>query len=98
MRFFKYIFFCFLIIFSALSSSNQSVLAEDLEDTTTYSELDQLLAETFRIDIKEITVTFDYYPDDSYAEGKASIIFQMRLGQTIPLIHFDPALRYDSIL
>ncbi|HZX11243.1 MAG TPA: hypothetical protein VFG01_09905 [Acidobacteriota bacterium] len=98
MRIFKYVFFCFLISFSALAYSNQSVLAENLDDTTPYSELDQLLAETFRIDIKEITVIFDYYPDDSYAEGKASIIFQMRLGQTIPLIHFDPALRYDSIL
>jgi aminopeptidase N len=81
-----------------LASSNQYVLAEDLADTSSYSELDQLLAETFRIDIKEITVTFDYYPDDSYASGIATIIFQMRPGQTIPLIHFDPALRYDSIL
>jgi len=98
MRFFKYTFFCFLIVFSTLTSSNPSVSAENVDDTAAYSELDQLLNQTFRIDIKEIETTFDYFPDDHYALGEAYLAFSMRPGQTFPLIHFDPALRYDSIL
>ncbi|MFW6123789.1 MAG: hypothetical protein ACOC5G_01065 [Acidobacteriota bacterium] len=98
MIFFRYIIFCFLIIVTTLGVSSQSDLFAGPGDTSTFSELDQLLAETFRIDIKEITVTFDYFPDNDYAEGKASIIFHMREGQGTPLIHFDPALSYDSIL
>jgi hypothetical protein len=79
-------------------ASIQAELSDGDEEASVYSELDQILAETFRIDIKEIFVTFDYYPDDYYAQGQAYLTFYMRPGQTVPLIHFDPALRYDSII
>lgn len=53
----------------------------------------RLLDSTFRIDIQSIDVTFDYFPDDSYVDGRALVIFRMRPGQQRALIHFDPAVR-----
>ena len=67
------------------------------EDTTRNDSLDLLLDNTLRVDIKTIEVVFDYYPDDFYVRGSAVVSFNMRPGQTIPLIHFDPAIRENAI-
>jgi aminopeptidase N len=58
---------------------------------------DQLMDGFFRIDIKDIAVTFDYYPDAHYADAQARVEFFMRPGQTRPLIHFDPAIRHHAV-
>ncbi|MCP4151994.1 MAG: M1 family metallopeptidase, partial [bacterium] len=57
-----------------------------------------LLDSTFRIDIKTITVTYDIYPGDFQVEGTAVLTFQMRNGQTKPIVHFDPAIYDKSII
>jgi aminopeptidase N len=58
---------------------------------------DQFMDSLYRIDIKNITVTFDYYPESSYADALARVEFVMRPGQNRPLIHFDPAIRYNAV-
>jgi aminopeptidase N len=50
-----------------------------------------LLDAVFRIDVQRIEVTFDVYPAESRVEAHAAVTFRMRPGQTIPLVHFDPA-------
>ncbi len=57
----------------------------------------QLMDDMYRIDIRNIAVTFDYYPDSAYADCQARVDFLMRPGQTRPVIHFDPAIRYNSV-
>lgn len=57
------------------------------------AEVEQLLNDTFRIDIKEIEVIFDYMPETSTVECKATLSFVMRQGQRLPVIHLDPATR-----
>jgi len=53
----------------------------------------QLLDNTFRIDIRTITVKFNYYPAQSLVQCEARVEFHMRPGQRHPLIHLDPVLR-----
>jgi aminopeptidase N len=53
---------------------------------------------TFRIDIQNITVTFDYYPDRYYVDGVARLDFVMRAGQTVPRFHFPPAERTAAVI
>jgi hypothetical protein len=53
----------------------------------------QLLDDTFRIDIKTISVTFDYRAEEGNIDCHAVVTFQMRDGRSRPLIHFDPAIR-----
>ncbi|MDQ1350793.1 MAG: hypothetical protein QG657_1095 [Acidobacteriota bacterium] len=59
------------------------------------AEVEQLLNDTFRIDIKKIDVIFDYLPGTYTAECKATLSFVMRQGQgqRRPVIHLDPATR-----
>jgi hypothetical protein len=57
----------------------------------------QLLAETLRINILTIDVTYDFYPDQMRVNGKSRIVFNMRPGQNLALIHFDPALRSAAV-
>jgi hypothetical protein len=57
----------------------------------------RLLAETLRIDILTIDVTYDFYPDQMRVNGKSRIAFKMRPGQNYALIHFDPALRGAAV-
>ena len=52
-----------------------------------------LLDSTFRIDIKTIDVTFDYFPDQMFVDGVAHVTFVMRPGQTIPRFHFSSLQR-----
>ena len=54
--------------------------------------LDQLLNETFRIDIRRIEVVFDYTPEASLVQCRAVVWFRMRPGQNRPVIHLDPAI------
>jgi hypothetical protein len=61
------------------------------------SAADQVMDGMFRIDIKDIEVAFDYYPESHYADGHARVEFVMRPGQTRPVIHFDPAIRYNAV-
>jgi hypothetical protein len=58
---------------------------------------DQLMDDMFRVDIKDIMVTFDYYPESHYADASARVEFFMRPGQTRPVIHFDPAIRHNTV-
>jgi len=60
-------------------------------------DVDRLLDETFRIDISDISVVFDYYPNQSAVDAHAVVTFTMRPGQVIPLIHFDPVLRGHAL-
>ncbi len=57
----------------------------------------QLLDDTFRIDISDISVVFNYYPLESYTTGHAVVTFRMRPGQQRPVIHFDPAVRGNAV-
>ncbi len=59
--------------------------AEQAADTS-------LLDDTFRIDIRTISVTFDYYPDQSVVDAAARVEFVMRPGQTVPRFHFRPGV------
>lgn len=52
-----------------------------------------LLNRTFRIDIADIRVTFDYHPDERYVDCHAVVTFFMRPGQSRPLIHLFQATR-----
>jgi hypothetical protein len=58
---------------------------------------DQLMDSMYRIDIKDIIVTFDYYPESHYADASARVEFFMRPGQSRPVIHFDPAIRHNTV-
>jgi len=58
---------------------------------------DQLMDSMYRIDIKDIMVTFDYYPESHYADASARVEFFMRPGQSRPVIHFDPAIRNNTV-
>ncbi len=60
-------------------------------------DVDRLLDETFRIDISNFSVVFDYYPQLSVVDAHAVVTFSMRPGQVIPLIHFDPVLRGHAL-
>ncbi len=55
-----------------------------------------LLDDTFRVDIRTISVTFDYYPDRQVVDAAARVEFVMRAGQSIPRFHFTPAERNAS--
>ncbi len=57
----------------------------------------QLLDDTFRIDITAIDVTLTYHPREAAVDGRAQVHFRMRTGQKRPRIHFDPACRGDVI-
>lgn len=52
---------------------------------------------TFRIDISNIAVTFDYYPVEKYVDCQAVVNFAMRPGQQRPVIHLTPAVKNGNI-
>ena len=58
----------------------------------------ELLDETFRIDIKTISVNFDYNTNEGNIDCYAVVTFQMREGRNRPLIHFDPAIRSPELI
>lgn len=51
----------------------------------------QLLDDTFRIDISNISVIYDWNPSDYSSEARAVVTFRMRPGQQRAVIHFEPA-------
>jgi hypothetical protein len=57
----------------------------------------KILDDTFRIDIQSIHVLYDIYPDQLRVDGAATVSFNMRSGQTRPLVHFDPGI-YDNAI
>lgn len=61
-------------------------------------EEDAMIAETFRIDIREISVIYNYFPSGAYVNCEATVSFFMRPGQTRPVIHLDPATRNPLIV
>lgn len=71
-------------------------LSPDPEPSGSTGDEQQLFADTFRIDIQSIDITFDYYPGNSHVEAQAIVVFRMRPGQDRPIIHFDPALRGET--
>ncbi|MBN2383521.1 hypothetical protein JXQ70_11615 [bacterium] len=48
-----------------------------------------LLDQTYRIDLENINVVYDFYPYDYYVDGSATAVFHMRPDQVRPVIHFD---------
>ena len=100
----RYAFLCFVAaagwMLSSMSVGNTR--AQDFQKDRAYrfrwgSAAEQLLDGTFRIDIKDIAVAFDYYPDFHYVDARARVEFVMRAGQTRPVIHFDPAIRNNAV-
>ena len=63
--------------------------------TTQISERDTM-DDAFRLDIYEIEVEYDLYPEDRTIQGDAIVRFRMRDGQSVPLIHFDPAILWAT--
>jgi len=88
-----------LILFSAILGNTQ---ARDFQKDPASQfrwgrASDQLMDGVFRIDIREIAVTFDYYPESHYTDARARVEFFMRPGQTRPVIHFDPLIRQHPV-
>ena len=64
-------------------------------DPTAASEsLEDALADAFRIDISELSVTYDLWPGQDRARGTADLRFEMRPDQSRPVFHFNP-IRHD---
>jgi len=51
-----------------------------------------LLDETFHIDIRDVQVTFDYFPAENRVDARARLEFVVRAGQTLARFHFTPLL------
>jgi len=78
--------------------SHHQVFQKDLVTLSRGDDADnQIMDDMYRIDIKNIAVTFDYYPESAYADCLARVEFVMRPGQIRPVIHFDPAIRYNAV-
>ncbi len=54
------------------------------------SDEDNMIDNAFRIDIQNITVTYDVYPDTSTVNATATMTFYMRPGYKKPVFHFTP--------
>lgn len=52
--------------------------------------LTQRLAEAFRIDLRTVDVSYDYFPRRERVRGTATLTFTMRPGQDRALFHFNP--------
>jgi hypothetical protein len=50
-----------------------------------------LLDAVFRIDIETIEATYDVFPAESRVQVQATVSFQMREGQSRPIVNFPPA-------
>ncbi len=72
------------------TGENQVNYVIHVEDET---EVEQQLNDTFRIDINNIEVIYDFFPETYTVECKATLTFVMRQGQRLPIIHLDPATR-----
>ena len=62
-------------------------------DYPAYADEQELLDDTFRVDISAIDATLTYHPQDAAVEGRARVLFRMRPGQRRPRLHFAPACR-----
>lgn len=58
--------------------------------TEATDSLEETLAAAFRIDISELSVTYDLWPTQERARGNAVLRFEMRPDQSRPLFHFNP--------
>lgn len=99
-----YAFLCFVAAAGWMLSSTsvENARAQDFQKDRAYGfrwgiVAEQLLESTFRIDIKDIAVAFDYYPDSHYVDARARVEFVMRSNQTRPVIHFGPAIRHNAV-
>jgi len=63
-----------------------------------WGDVNDMIRETFRIDVKSISVIFDYYPEAYYSNCAAVVKFVMQPGQKRALIHLDPAIRNKNIV
>ncbi len=86
-----------ILITSLVMVSCKSPTRENLVDYVIHveeeAEVEQLLNDTFRIDIKKIEAIFDYGPETYTADCRATLSFVMRQGQRLPVIHLDPVIR-----
>ncbi len=80
---------------------NQEVKIEPTSDKN-YGDVAQLLKDTFRIDIRTISVDMVYLPESFYVNCETEIVFTMFKDDTKPIIHLQPVLEdqrlVDSIL
>lgn len=89
--------FLALLALSAVNPWAQAIQNDPVNHFRRGKAADQLLDSIYRIDIKNIEVTFDYYPESHYADANARVEFVMRPGQDRPVIHFDPAIRHNAV-
>jgi hypothetical protein len=91
---------CLLVFNSCRQSENEAVIPVSGHLDYTASQIEQMLRETFRIDIKTIEVVFDYFPEwgNSHVECRAKIVFTMRPGQTRAVIHLNPAVESKEVV
>jgi len=89
----------FLMIISGADGNGQAqgLQADPASRFRWGRDADQFMDSMYRIDIKDIMVTFDYYPESHYADASARVEFVMRPGQSRPVIHFDPAIRHNTV-
>lgn len=64
--------------------------SEESSKTPVKSDEDKMIDNAFRIDIQNIDVTFDVYPNSSNINASATMTFYMRHGYTKPVFHFKP--------
>jgi aminopeptidase N len=52
--------------------------------------LDSKLARAFPLEVSDIRVTYDYRPSGSRIQGSATMRFELKPGQSVPLFQFNP--------
>lgn len=63
-----------------------------------YGDVIQLLKDTFRIDIKTISVDMEYFPESFYVNCEAEIVFNMFKDGTKPIIHLEPVIHDQNLV
>jgi hypothetical protein len=98
LKFLFLLLFCLIVLFC---NPGQMDYTEKVKVVQTsgkdYGNIEQLTQNTYRIDIKTITVDIDYYPSNFYVDCVANVVFSMYKNNTKPIIHLDPVIK-DSIL
>jgi hypothetical protein len=89
---------CWLVFFPLVEDTQARDLQTNPANRIRWARAaDRVMDSMFRIDIKDIEDTFDYYPESHYADAFARVEFIMRPGQVRPVIHFDAAIRHNTV-
>ncbi len=90
-----YIIMVYLLFLSLIGCNPNAGTDDDNAQDLTEN---QLLNNTYRIDIQSINVQYDFYPEAHYIDGVARLQFRMRPNQTKALFHFDPAYQNLALI